>query len=413
MMTQWIKLSFRNILRNRRRSFVTIMAVGLGFAAISLYYGYIHYSYWALKVTVIHGEGLGHLRIHKASRENKGTLEQGEYMFSREETEKIIRLVTPEKGVILVTPQIQVTGMVSNEKTSAVFIAQGIIPGDDKIIQGQWADFLPVEGKRLDDNVLHGVEVSKDLAGYLKFTPGSDGVVMVSTLAGHINALDVRINGIYDTTNDFSNDKFMRFHFYFAQSLLDTQSAERLVVLLKDENETEKMRNILIKKIKSAGIHCEISAWDELSMSYAKIKSYLDTIFAFLFSIVLIIAVMTIFNTMGTAIAERTKEIGTLRALGLKRPGVSLLFALEGALLGFFGCLTGIVIHICVWAFIRVYPPSYIPPGFSIPVPIYVHMVPSMLCLLMLGLVFLSMSAAIIPAMRAARENIVDALGHN
>lgn len=413
IMMQWIKLSFRNILRNRRRSFVTIMAVGLGFASISLYYGYIHYTYWALKVTVIHGEGLGHLRINKAGWKNKATLEQGEYMFSREETETISRLVTEEKSVILVTPQIQVTGMVSNETTSAVFIAQGIVPSDDKIIQGEWADFLPVEGQRLDENITSGIEMAKDLAKYLNFTAGSDGAVMTSTLTGQINALDIHISGVYDTTNDFSNDKSMRFNFYFAQSLLDTQSAERMVVLLKDESETEKMRNVLIKKIKSAGIDCEISTWNEISLSYSKIKSYLDTIFVFLFSIVLIIAVMTIYNTMGTAIVERTREIGTLRALGLKHRGVSLLFALEGSLLGFFGSMMGIVLHTCVWGFIRVYPPEYTPPGFSIPVPIYVNMVPLTLFLLLLSLVFFSMFAAIIPAMRAARNNIVDALGHD
>jgi putative ABC transport system permease protein len=71
----WMKLAVRNILRNRRRSFVTLLAIGVGFAAISLYYGYIHNVYNGLRYMSIHGEGLGNLRINKAGWQEKGKLE--------------------------------------------------------------------------------------------------------------------------------------------------------------------------------------------------------------------------------------------------------------------------------------------------------------------------------------------------
>jgi putative ABC transport system permease protein len=387
-------------------------AVGVGFASISIYHGYIHSAYEGLRIMAIRGEGLGNLRINRAGWQEKGKLEPEKYMFSREETEKIIKLAGEEKGVILSTPQIQVMGMVSNGATSTVFIAQGVVPKDDKIIKGEWGEFLPLEGKPLSDDNRYGVEIAHDLGKYLNLAPGKDGVVMAPTLSGQMNAMDIQVSGIYDTGNDFSNDKFMRFNFYFAQSLLDTQSAERIVILLKDWTETERMRTILLKKIKAAGIDCEIRTWDELSIGFSKMKSYLDTIFMFLFSIVLVIVVMTTINTMGMAILERTREIGTLRALGLKFRGVSILFAMEGAFLGFFGSILGIILHTCVWAIIKLYPPHYMPPGFSVPVPMMVDMVPSMLVFLLLGLVLLSTIAAIIPARRAARKNIVDALGH-
>ena len=330
-----------------------------------------------LRIMAIRGEGLGHLRINKAGWQEKGKLEPEKYMFSREETEKIMKLVGEEKGVILATPQIQVTGMVTNGIISTVFIAQGIVPKDDKIIKGRWAEFLPIKGKTLSEEKLYGVEMAKDLADISIFTSGKDGVVMAPTLSGQMNALDMQINGVYDSGNDFSNDKFMRFNFYFAQSLLDTQSAERIVVLLEDWKETEMMRALLLKKLKAAGIDCEIRTWKELSLSFAKQKAFLDTMFMFLFSIVLVIVVMTTINTMGMAILERTREIGTLRALGLKRKGVSVLFALEGAFLGFFGSIVGIILHTCVWTIIRIYPPKYTPPGLSMSVSLFVDMVPS------------------------------------
>jgi len=411
-MMKWMKLAFRNILRNKRRSFVTMAAIGVGFASIGLYHGYIHNAYAGLRTIAIRGEGLGHLRINKAGWQAKGKLEPEKYMFSQEETEKIMRLVREEKNVELTTPQIQVTGMVTNGATSTVFIAQGIIPKDEVIIKGNWKAFRPREGQNINDEKIYGVQMAKDLASYLNLKTGMDGIVMAPTLNGQMNALDMQIVGIYDTGNDFSNDKFMRFNFYFAQSLLDTKSAERVVVLLKKWEDTEMMRDLLRKKLKTAGIDCEIRTWKELSLGYLKMKSYLDTVFALLASIVLVIVVMTTVNTMGMAILERTREIGTLRALGLKFKGVSILFALEGAFLGFLGSIAGIILHSVAWVLIRVFPPTYIPPGFSEPVEMWIDMVPEMLLFLIVCFILLSMVAAIIPARGAARKNIVDALGH-
>lgn len=411
-MINWVKLAFRNILRNKRRSFVTMMAIGMGFAAIGLYHGYIHNAYDGLRIIAIRGEGLGHLRINKAGWNAKGKLEPEKYMFTREETEKIMKLVEEEKNVVLSTPQVQVVGTVTNGATSTVFIAQGVVPGDEVIIKGDWVVFQPREGSNISDDVLYGVEMAKDLAAYLNMNAGSNGIVMAQTLAGQVNALDMQVIGIYDTGNDFSNDKFMRFNFKFAQSLLDTQSAERVVVLLERWEDTEMMRDRLLKKLRAAGIDCEIRTWKELSLGYLKMKSYLDMIFVFIASIVLGIVIMTTINTMGMTILERTKEIGTLRALGLKIKGVSLLFTLEGALLGFLGSIVGIMLHSVVWAVIRLYPPRYIPPGFSEHVEMWIDMVPWMLLLLIVCFVILSIVAAIIPARGAARKNIVDALGH-
>ena len=411
-MSKWMKLAIRNILRNKRRSLVTLLAIGVGFAAISLFYGYVHNMYDGLRFSAIRGEGLGNLTIHKAGWQEKGKLDPEKYMFSKAETEKILKLVAEEKGVVLATPQIQVTGIVSNGITSTIFIAQGVVPGDDRTIKGAWAHFRPIQGEGLDDHKAYGVEVAQDLARYLNLQPRKDGVVMTTTLGGQMNAMDIQVAGVYDSGSDATNDKYMRFTFDFAQSLVDTKMAERIVVLLDNWKKTEEMRRVLLDKIEHAGIACEIKTWNELSLFYSKVKGMFDMMFLFIFSIVLVIVVMSTVNTMGMAVLERTREIGTLRALGLKRRGVSLLFAMEGGLLGLFGSCIGVVLHISVWAMIRALSPTYTPPGISTPVPLVVDLVPQALFVLILCLLFLSLFAAIIPARRAAKQNVVDALGH-
>jgi putative ABC transport system permease protein len=411
-MLNWIKLALRNILRNKRRSLVTLLAIAVGFAAISLFHGYASNMYSGARSMAIKGEGLGHLTIFKEDWREKGKLDPEKYMFSKAEIEKISKLVTDEGEVVLATPQINLSGIVSNGSVSTIFIAQGVVPRDDKIIKGGWSAFRPIKGEGLNENKSYGVEMAQDLAKFLNLVPGKDGVVMAPTFGGQMNALDIYVSGVFDTASDATNDKYMRLSFNFAQSLLDTEKAERIVVLLKDTEKTEKMRTLLMTKLKNAGFACEIKTWNELSLVYSKVRGMMDMIFLFIFCIVLVIAVMSTVNTMGMAVLERTKEIGTLRALGLKRRGVSLLFAIEGGLLGLIGSLFGVVLHTCVWAIIRGIKPTYTPPGVSTPIPLTVGFVPQSLVWLGICLVVLSLIAAIMPARRAAKQNIVNALGH-
>ncbi len=411
-MKKWTKLALRNILRNKRRSLVTLLAIGVGFAAITLFHGYVSHTYWGLRQSAIQGEGLGHLTIYKAGWLDKGKLDPERYMFSHEEIGKVTKLVEEEHDVILATPQIQVSGLISNGIVSTIFIAQGVIPADDRTIKGTWGAFRPIDGEPLSDKLTYGVEVAHDLAKYLNLSPGKDGVVMVSTLGGQMNAMDMQVSGVYDSGSDATNDKYLRFTLDFAQSLYDTKMAEKIVVLLDDWQKTESMRTVLQTKLANAGIPCEIKTWNELSLFYSKVRGMFGMIFLFIFCIVLVIVIMSTVNTMGMAVLERTREIGTLRALGLKKRGVSLLFALEGGLLGLIGSLIGTVLHVVVWAVVRRFPPTYTPPGMSTPVPLTVDLVPQAVLTLVICLILLSLFAAIIPARHAAKQNVVTALGH-
>jgi putative ABC transport system permease protein len=272
--------------------------------------------------------------------------------------------------------------------------------------------FRPVKGEMLNDKKPFGVEVAEDLAKLLELKPGTDAVVMAGTLDGQMNALDVEILGVYDTGIPATNDKFIRFSFDYAQSLYDTEKAGQIVVLLDDWRKTYPMRDRLLKRLNQAGLPCEIRTWNELSQFYNKVRGMMDMIFMFLFFIVFVIVVMSVVNTMGMAVLERTREIGTLRALGLKRRGVGILFAVEGAMIGLLGSFIGLIINVIVWAIIIALEPTYIPPGVSSPVPLTVKLEPTVALMLMAFLILLSLIAAIMPARRAAKQNVVEALGH-
>ena len=75
-----------------------------------------------------------------------------------------------------------------------------------------------------------------------------------------------------------------------------------------------------------------------------------DTIFGFVFVLIGGIVLFTVSNTMNTTVVERTVEIGTLRAIGLRRAGIRRLFVTEGALLGVCGAVLGLVLALLLAA---------------------------------------------------------------
>jgi putative ABC transport system permease protein len=156
----------------------------------------------------------------------------------------------------------------------------------------------------------------------------------------------------------------------------------------------------------------EVRIWTEMSQWYRKVKSMFDVIFAFVFIIVFVIVITSVINTMSMAVIERTREIGTLRALGLKRKGVNTLFAIESVMLGFIGSLGGLVITLLSTWGVEIIKPTWVPPAITKRIPIMIFLSWNEMFFSFLILLCLCLLASLLPARRAARKNVVDALGH-
>jgi putative ABC transport system permease protein len=411
----WLTISLRNIMKNGRRSLTTILAIALGFGAINIFQGYVHSTYVGLTNAAIHGEALGHLTIFKKDYLTQGKLHPEKYQFKKDEVNAIIDILGRDPGVELVTPRLSVAGILSNGKNSTIFIAEGLVPKDDAVIRGDLTKYTAFSGTFLSDQEPSGVVLGSDLAAMLNLKLGDDAVVLSNSYSGMANALDAKVSGIYNTGFAATNDKLLLMTFKHAQDLVDYQGAERLVVLLKDGG-TAASAAAAAARVKAlladAGIAVEIKTWAELSVFYNQVKNMFDMIFFFIFTIVLVIVVMSVINTMSMAVMERTREVGTMRALGLKRYGVTFLFTTEGMLLGLLGSLAGAAIFFTVYGLIATTNPTYVPPSSSSPVPLRVDLVWPALTRNMLFMLALSMTAAFVPARRSSRMSIVDALGH-
>jgi putative ABC transport system permease protein len=137
-------------------------------------------------------------------------------------------------------------------------------------------------------------------------------------------------------------------------------------------------------------------------------------IFGFISVLIGAIVLFTVANTLSMAVVERTTEVGTLRAIGLRRGGIRAMFLSEGVVLGVIGAALGTAAALAIaWA-VNHMGLTWTPPARVEPVPLTVRILGETRLMLVsaVGLVVVAIVSATLPAARAARMNIVDALRH-
>ena len=157
----------------------------------------------------------------------------------------------------------------------------------------------------------------------------------------------------------------------------------------------------------------EVRTWIDEATFYRSVKALYNRIFGALGLIIGVIVVFVVTNAMAMAIIERTREIGTLRALGSLPAQLTRSFALEGLLLGGAGALAGVAIALGVSLLLLVIPVEMPPaPGRSTGYPLHIVVDGTLYAGTLLAMVLLSTAASALVARRTVAKPIVDALAH-
>lgn len=414
-MLTWLTLAVRNLFRNGRRSAFTVLAIALGFLAVNILGGFTAYIFSNLQESYIYAEANGHLTMFHRGFLDKGKIDPTKYLLSEADLAAIRHVLRRHPEVLVSTPQLQISGLLSNGQVSTIFVATGRVPSDVAAI-GQLgkrgASVRLYDGRMLSDSDSSGIGVSRGLARVLNLKLGDTAAAMAPTVSGQVNALDAELYQLIDAPVEALEDKLALVPLKFAQELYDTRSVDRLTVLLDSTAHTDAMRAVLAQELAAAGLDLDIKTWNELSPFYTKVKAMFDVIFAVSFLIVFTIVVMSVVNTFTMSVMERTREIGTLRALGVKRRGIVFLFSLESQLLSGAGTLLGIALTLLVVGLVTWLQPTWLPPQLARRVPLEIHLVPAFWLVSSGILMHLSMLCAYLPARKAARMPITHALGY-
>lgn len=396
-----IKLALRNIFRNRRRSAITLAVIIFGAVGLILFGGYKAVTFKGLRESTIRGR-LGHLQLFGAGHE-QGSQKPLEHAL--EDVAAIRARIEKDPRVESTAAQITLMGLISNGDKSETFVATAVEPAKDRLMRGQKL----VEGTLLPDNEPDAVVLGKGLAKSMNVKTGDYVTLMTPTVTGSLNAIDVRVAGVFQTGVKELDERAVKMPLAGAQQLLQTGKVEKLLVFLRDTETTAAVR----ADIERMKLPIDIKSWSELASFYHQVVMLYNGIFGFLGLIVFAIVIFSVANTIVMSIFERTREIGTLMAIGVTRGRVWRMFFLEGLMTGVLGGILGVAAGALIAALINsgnvMLPP---PPGYTVGYKLSILLQPPVLMTAFLISVVTSTLSSILPALKASRLKVVDALGH-
>lgn len=411
----WISLALRNLLRNARRSITTIAAVALGYAAVNILEGFMSYMFVSIEDAHIYEQINGHAQIWKKGARGYGGTDPGAYLIPKDEFEAIRAFAAEDARIELAAGVLEVKGNIDFKGLPGFFVGQAMVPEEKDAIHTRStalrsAGGVAFEGEPITKDTPDGIAVATGMAESLGLGIDDAVILMSASINGQINAIDARVLQIADTASESLNNRFVFLPLALAQSLYDTEGVSCVRVLLKNSGDTDVVVASLRERF--PGSEWEVIPWYAVSKLYLRTKRMFDIIFGLVFAIIATIVTMSVLNTIGMAVVERTREIGTLRALGLKRGGVVLLFGIESALLGVIGATAGLVLTLAFAFAVGAVEPTWEPPVTAREIVWEIRVLPATLAATFVLLALFTALAAIAPARRAAKHGIVDSLGH-
>ena len=463
MMT--FSLAVRNLLRNRRRSLATLLAMAIGSTSILLFGGYSTNINQTMHTEYV--QTGGHLQIQHRDFYLYGSGNPTAYgiadytqIMAAIQNDDVLRNM-----VLVVTPNLQFGGIAGNYAAgvSRTITGSGFVAEDINRMR-KWNDFhlrstspvFALEGTAMDAAIVGtGVARVLQLCDALKIArcpvpekeAKADGVslpddivqlTLQETPSGAAQAtnprkIEVLAGNSRGTPNVASleviraeeqgfkelDEVYIMMHLAQAQQLIYGKSPPRvtaIIVQLRHSSQIsaalDRLKPILARF--SASQPLAVLDFRTLNPFYVQTIQLFDTIFGFIFTLIGGIVLFTVSNTMNTAVVERTVEIGTLRAIGLRRAGIRRLFVTEGALLGLTGAVLGVILALAISGIANQMGLTWTPPGSAAPLPLTLTVwgENKMMLGTTLGLIGIAVLSAWWPAYRAAQLNVVDALRH-
>jgi putative ABC transport system permease protein len=381
----YFDFALKSIFRKKHRTYITIFSISLGFCALCVLGGILNNIFSRLKEQAIVNEKIGHISIAKKGFSKNAKVTPEEYIFQEKELNKLVELIRSIEDVELVSPRLSLVGIMYHNNNSSIFISEAIVPSDDEILNK-----INIDGRteRINQKIKDNrIAIGSEFAENFKIKVGDELTLLVNTIDGSPNAVDVIVNEIFNTGNPATNDKFILITLSIAQELLGIKGADRIVVTIKKIENINILQKELMKSSENAGFDIELKTWDIISNSYLKVKKMFTIIFRVIIAIISIIVCLMLVNIFQMSISERSFEIASMRAMGLTKQKIEFLFCVEGFIMSLIGCIGAIPILLIIKWILHLLNLTFVPPVASISVP--VNIILNMIDLIIVSIIFL------------------------
>ena len=396
-----------NLWRHRRRTLFTGMVCSAAMTAVLLGAGFALFTYQSLAEKA--ARDLGHL-----------TLSHPDYFLDNEDVPlqhgiernpALEQRLLARDDVKAVLPRLQFSGLVSNGEKSTIFLGSGVDGSEFQLkgpfLQIKAGDVLPPAYlSQTDDNI--PLLIGEGLAAILKAKVGSELSLMSATSTGALNALDVVVVGIFSTGVPELDKRQLYLPMTAGQQLLQSDKISELNIYLLNDQQQDALAAALQNELPDN----KVTPWQDRAFVYKAVRDLYNRIFGTLGILMLLLVLFAVGHGISQVVTERTREIGTMAALGERRSRIVGNFVLEALLLAAFSAVVATLSTLLCCELLRQFkvmmPP---PPGSSQGYPLMISFSAELTLYAALVLMVVCMLFALKASLSAARKPLVDALG--
>jgi len=335
-----IKLGLKNLTRQRRRNFFTILVIAFAFF-VFLFLDSLMEGMEEMSFDNIKNYDTGSIQVaHPAYWEDKDKLPLENLIYLNQDIEESINNMD---GVLGVSPELRfranlnngidevaVQGMgISIEQYSKVFATQ------NHVVEGSM--FVPGESKAV---------IGVGLAELMDLKVNDYITLLVRTKEDTFNTIDLEIAGLLYTPNPMTNNGIVFVPLEIAWQALNVENGiSMMAVKIKKEKEINSTINNINQIIQEKNMNINAYSWRESAKTVVAMSTAQDAETAVILTIILTIGMIGIINNVILSSLERTREIGMMKALGMREWEIVSVFMVEatgiGILGGLAGCLLG------------------------------------------------------------------------
>ncbi len=379
------KMAFRNLFRNKRRTAATGAAVIAGFVGLTLLGGYIYYVEKGLRSNSVYLLNKGHISIFKKEGLQRYPTKPSFYQLTDTDQKIVLEQIQTYSDNIEWTGRaITGAGLISNGEKSVPFMAVGVdLVTLDRSLNHptvkKWAkDFLTpdslefVKSIKQDPTSISITSRLGDLIGrkvpFEKLTDEEKTVQLAGmNIYADLNAVDGTLAVSHSTGSDMLEDAGLLAPFELLQDLYSTDGAHYMMIYLKDDGQISKMVQELNARFKKQSLPFDAYPFDDpgISPNYVGSMGFLYAMSGFFVFLICGAVALSIINSLTMGILERTREIGTFRAIGYQPSQISWMMTQEALCLCVVSGFIGIGLASIIAFIINSLHITFSPPGIA------------------------------------------------
>ena len=406
------KIAWRNLRRNRRRNLATVAAIAIGYAGLVVLGGYANRLEHLLRTNAVYLQHSGHVSVWAEGGFDKASAEPATFQLDPGAQSRVLAWAAQDRRVEFAASYLVGVGLAGNSCASHPTRLLGVEPAAlarivaHPQVQASSPELaLPVSGRWLDSypGLRHASALSAGLATLLqkprvhdqtaglKPAPdilhcdtelqadelGRDANIQLASLTydGTLNAVDTEMVATFHATEELAEDGSMITSLATLRELFATDRTTYIGLFLHKSSDAAAVASDLTRALAAGGLHVEALPYDSERSNpyYVGTMAFLGSLVGFITTLVWLVLVLTVLGAMTLTLLERTRELGTWRALGYTRGHMVSLVVREAFLLSLLGLVAGLLCGLFAAALVNASGVRFSPPGVGGTIPLLIH----------------------------------------